>query len=93
METELLTLFGVSVEQLAFVSCVVLLAIEYLKRELEETTWEIKGWTTRVVALVVAFGISTKLLYPDWGAVVTLAIASFILPSGIKSLVKKGRTK
>ncbi len=93
MEGQVLTLFGVTVEQLAIVSGVVLLAVEYVKRELKGTTWEIKGWLTRVVALVVAFGISVKLLYPDWTGIVVLAIGSFILPSGLKSLVKKGTTK
>jgi len=93
METELLTLFGVSVEQIALVSGVVLLAVEYLKREFKGTAWEITEWKTKVIAFAVAFGISAKLLYPDWGAIITLAIASFILPSGLKSLVKKGRTK
>ena len=87
MEEQLLTLFGVTVEQLVLVTGVVLLAVEYLKREFPE---KITGWTTRIVALVVAFAISTKLLYPNWEGIATLTIAAFILPSGIKSLVKKG---
>ncbi len=86
METELLTLFGVSVEQLAFVSGVVLFVIQWLKGEFPE---QVKGWTTRLIALTVAFALSAEMLLPDYKAVIALALLSFMVPGGAKGFAKK----
>lgn len=84
--TELLDVFGVTMEQVGIVSAIVFLVMEFLKGQFPGF---FTGWKTLVTALAIGMLASVKLVYPDWGAVITLSIAAYILPVGVHKMIKR----
>lgn len=84
--TEILEIFGVTIEQVAVVSAIVMLVLEFLKGQFPTF---FNGWKTVVAAFVIGFAASLKLVYPDWGAMIALTVAAYILPAGAHKIIKR----
>lgn len=85
---QILGLFGVQVEYYLAAVAVLFPVVEGLKGFFPKF---FTGWKTRVAMIVVSFGISAKLLLPDWEKVVVLTIATS-LASNVAHLILKKRT-
>lgn len=84
--TEILIMFGLTMEQVGFVSGVVLLLCEVLKGKFPTV---FTGWKTDAAAIVIAGLASIKMVYPDWTAVVALTLAAWLLPAGVHKMIKR----
>lgn len=84
--TTILQMFGVTIEQVGVVAAAVFVVMEFLKG-----TWPtfFNGSKTVIAAIIVGVAISAKLVYPDWGAMLALSIAAYILPAGVHKMFKR----
>ena len=89
MESELLSLIGIDVTSLITISGMVYLIMELAKGKIPKGL--LFGWRTDVMAFGIAFGLSYKILYPDWSTALMTAFACWLLPAGFHKVRKNGK--
>lgn len=86
---QLFELFGISPTNLALVSGIVYLMIEFFKKKFP--TFFVGGWKTDILALVVAFGTALKVYgLQNLESFLALGILAWIIPAGFHKLKKNG---
>lgn len=86
MGEEILSLFGLTFEDFALVSGIVLGVVEYAKRQWPKN---IKGKVTIILSFLISFGVSCKLYLPDWEKTVAMSLFAVVLSGAAKTLLKK----
>jgi hypothetical protein len=89
MDSEVLSIFGLTAAQLAAVAAVALMVVEAAK-----VAWPtvIEGWKATALAFVASLGTGAYMVYAgtlDWPKAIALAVFGVIGSSAGKSLVKK----
>ncbi len=77
-------LFGISIELFASISALVWVLVEALKAKIGP----MKGWLTDGMAVLIAFLISTKMLYPNWESVAVATVLCWLAPAGVHKFLK-----
>jgi hypothetical protein len=81
MEVQLFELFGISLQDLAFVSGSVYLIVEFFKRKFPVIF--VGKWKTDLLALVFSFGVAFKVHgLENLESFIALGIAAWIIPAG-----------
>lgn len=83
--TEILNMFGITMEQALKVSAVVFAVSQWVKGQWPTIFF---GWRTIAVAFAVGLLMSVKLVYPNWESIAALTVAGYVFSVGAHKTLK-----
>jgi hypothetical protein len=81
MESQLYDLFGVPATSILYLSGLVWVGVELLKKKFAPTI--MSGVVTDIAAFAISFGLALKTFYPSWEQVIACAIFCWLIPAGV----------